>query len=163
MFIIKNCVRSQSLTCLQANNLGCLGSLNAAGQYEALGSETKNSLLLTAIARVSTLNSSSLKSNYHRVSWRGPGDTCVCSRLHFSKNWTLGTPASYHRALSLSTICFGRMSSPFKTEICPLLWRELVVGSVFQGYWLYKHPWRDFPEQSADTTLFRNVNLSKIS
>lgn len=99
---------------LRANNLGCFSFLNASGQHEALGSETKNSWFLTAIARVSTLNSSSLKSSFHRVLWRGPGDTCSCTRLSdctAAKNSASGTPTSYHTALSASAVCFGRRHS----------------------------------------------------
>lgn len=77
------------LPCLQANKLACLvSSMMAERIYDILGSDMKESLLVTAIAvaGVSAFPyACSLSPNSHKVMHRDPGNPCTCSKLHYWK------------------------------------------------------------------------------
>lgn len=103
-----------------------------------------------------TLHSSSLKSSFHRVLWRGPGATCVCSRLHCSKQPSCGNPTSYHRVATVSVVCVGRphsLSFQDCKQTSPLLWRELLALS-FKALGWKKSLKRFFQNEVQDCILY---------
>lgn len=76
---IKNWEGFQFLLYLQTNKLAWHSFTGAGRRNKIPGSKTKDSLLLTATAVPSlSICATPLGSSSHRVTWRGPGDTCPC-------------------------------------------------------------------------------------
>ena len=115
-------------------------------------------------------------SSFHRATRRGPGDTYMHSGLCYREEvLRLWTQIFYHEWLAF--LPFAAQGDIFldSKQACLLLWKEALSLSlslsfmavskhglcsrgtcyICQGFWLYKHSWKDSPEQ-------RVVNASLI-
>lgn len=125
---------SKILPCLQANRSTCHHFIETSRGHETPVTEMKDSLLFMAIAvaRVPAIFISSLSLRSYRAAQRGPDVNRTYSGLCDRRGTlSLRNLNLLWWAVSMPTLCSrGR-------------------HYISHGYLLYKHPWRESPEQNA--------------
>lgn len=117
ILIIKNFDEPKTLPCMQAIKSAASVPWTLLDNMKLLGQRQRT--VYYSNSQSLTLHSSSLKSNFHRVLWRGPGDTCVCIAANSRAVGTL--PLITGQQECLLFVLEGRTLSPFKTVNKPLL------------------------------------------
>lgn len=83
----KNCERSEILPDLQANKMLCNSFLDAGRRHENIGSETKVFIIHSnnSSRTIGIFLHWSSSPNSHGITWRGPGNICIYSGLHYQR------------------------------------------------------------------------------
>ena len=140
-----------------------------------LGSETRNFITRAwwaMGASESLLNTPN--PSFYRVTIREPGDTCMhswlCDRKEVPKLWL---QIFYNEWWSFLLLAVHGDISLDSKQACLLLWKDGLCLSfitvskhalcsrgkcyIFQGFWLYKHSWKDSPEKRVVKCLHHKM------